>query len=209
MDPDEMVTAIVSAAIAVIVPSALKQFWPEAEPTESVPWFSWLVAGFVGGALGGAASGAMGLAWGGIGNWAAFGAAIGLMQWVALRGYRPVGTWFVVASAFGWTTFVLGARLTTGPDPWWGWIVAGAAVGILQSLSLARWRGAFWWIPANVIAWPIAGTLGIIVGTPLRKDAPVLAWILGWGVVGLVGAVILLAPLTQLKARHGPSRQPA
>ena len=205
MDPNEIVTAIVSTAIAVIVPSALTQFWPEAEPTESVPWFSWSVAGFVGGALGGAASGAMGLAWGGIGNWAAFGAAIGLMQWVALRGYRPVGIWFVVASTLGWTMFVLGGR----PQDPGGWIVAGAAVGILQSLSLARWRGAFWWIPANVIAWPIAGTLGIIAGTPLLKDAPVLAWILGWGVVGLVGAVILLAPLTQLKTRHGPSRQPA
>jgi hypothetical protein len=203
--PEEIVRAIVSAAIAVIVPSVLNQFWPEAEPTESVPWFSWSVPGFVGGSLGGIASGALGPAGAGIGNWAAFGAALGLLQWVALRGYRPVGIWFVFASALGWTMVVLGGGLGEG----WGWIVAGAAVGILQSLSLARWDGAIWWIPANAIAWLIAGWAGITVGTPLVHDTPVLAWIVGWGVVGLVGGVILLAPLSQLKARQGASRQPA
>ena len=101
MDPNEIVTAIVSAAIAAIVPSVLKQFWPEVEPTEAVPLFSWSVAGLVGGAL------------------------------------------------------------------------------------------------------------GIVIGAPLLKDSPVPAWIVGWGVVGLVGAVILLAPSTKLKARHGETRQPA
>lgn len=204
MGPEEIVKAMVSAAIAVIVPGALKQFWPEPELSDTTPWFAWVVAGLIGGALGGIASGALGAAGGGVGNWAALGASVGLMQWVALRGYRPVGVWFVFASAIGWPMFVLGEGLQNGA----GWVIAGVSVGILQSLSLARWSGAFWWIPANGIGWLIAGWVGIVVGL-LLHDAPVLAWIAGWAVAGLVGHAILLAPLTLLKSRQGETRQPA
>jgi hypothetical protein len=170
-----------------------------------VPWFAWVVAGFIGGAMGGIASGILGAAGGGVGNWAAFGTSVGLFQWLALRGFRPVGIWFVFASAVGWTMFVLGEGLFPGG----GWIVAGTAVGILQSLSLARWGGAFWWIPGNAISWPIAGWAGILIGVPIVQDSPVLGWIVGWGVAGLVGAVLLLAPLAMLRKPSGAARQPA
>lgn len=205
MGLDEIVKAVISAAVAVIVPSAIKQFWPEPEPSDSAPVFTWAVAGFIGGALGGLVSGAMGPVGAGIGNWAAFGAAIGLMQWFALRGYRAVGVWFVFASTLGWTLFTLAGGLGGA----WGWIIAGGAVGILQSLSLGQGKGAFWWIVVNPLAWLIAGWAGVIVGMPLVQVNPVLGWIVGWGVVGLVGAIVLIAPLTQLQARGNPLGQPA
>jgi len=53
MGIDEIIKAIISAIIAFTVPTALKQFWPETEQVDSLPWFKWCVAGFVGGALGG------------------------------------------------------------------------------------------------------------------------------------------------------------
>jgi hypothetical protein len=192
---EEIITAVISAVIAFIVPTVLKQFWPEPEQVDSLPWLKWCVAGFVGGALGGIASGAMGSVGGGIGNWAAFGVSIGIMQWFALRGYRSVGMWFIFASMLGWMLFVVG-----GPQG--GWIVAGVAVGLMQYLSLTRWQGAAWWIVANFIAWPVAGAVGYGVGLLLLGSNPVLAWIVGWGVVGLVGAILLLWPLSRLQEKE-------
>ena len=193
MGINEILKTVISAVIAVVVPAALKQFLPEAKREETLPWFQWCVAGFVGGALGGIASGAIGVVGEGIGNWASFGVAIGLLQWFVLRSYRPVAFWFVLASLIGWMLFILGGA--------WGWIVSGVAIGLLQYLGLTQWKGAGWWIPGNIIAWPIAGLVGIAVGTPLMGSNPFLAWIIGWGVVGLVGAMILIVPLSQLKTK--------
>lgn len=53
---EDVVTAIISAVIAFVVPTALKQFWPEPEQVDALPWLKWCVAGFVGGALGGIVS---------------------------------------------------------------------------------------------------------------------------------------------------------
>jgi hypothetical protein len=56
----------------------------------------------------------------------------------------------------------------------------------------------------NPIAWPIAGLVGIAAGLPLVSANPVLAWIFGWGVVGLAGAAILLLPLSHLDEKKSP-----
>ena len=192
---EEIIIAIISAVIAFVVPTVLKQFWPEPEQVDSLPWLKWCVAGFVGGALGGIASGLMGSVGGGVGNWAAFGVSIGLMQWFALRGYRSVGMWFIFASMLGWMLFVVG-----GPQI--GWIVAGIAVGLMQYLVLAQCKGSVWWIVANPIAWPIAGVVGYGVGLLLLGSNPILAWVVGWGVVGLVGAALLLWPLSRLQEKE-------
>lgn len=197
MTQEDIIKWVASAIIGFVVPAALKVFWPkEPDSVESLPWFAWCVAGFVGGALGGLASGILGITGtglGGFGNWAIFGMAIGLFQWFALRGYRSVGIWFILASLIGWTLFMLGGA--------WGWVVSGLAVGILQSLSLTSYRRPFLWIIANPIVWPIAGWAGIAAGTPLVSLNPVLAWIVGWGVVGFVGAILLLLPLGLIKEK--------
>jgi hypothetical protein len=87
--------------------------------------------------------------------------------------------------------------------------VARLVNGILQSLSLARWRRAFWWIPANAIAWFVAGLAGLLVQALLLPATTALGWIVDSDVVGLVGALVLLVPLSELKARPNPTRQPA
>lgn len=190
---DDMIQAIVSAVIAYVVPVILKQFLPPAKVQDSLPVLPWCVAGFVGGALGGIASGMVALAGvggvGGIGNWAAFGTCIGLFQWFALRGYRPVGGWFVLASALGWLIFPVGGAF--------GWMVSGAAVGLLQYLGLTNYKGSGWWIIGNVIAWPLAGVAGLAVMSAFSD--PFLPWIMGGGAAALVGAVVLLFPLSRLK----------
>jgi hypothetical protein len=196
MTIEDVIKAIVSAIIGFVVPSALKQFFPVIRPRDTMPWLEWCIAGFIGGALGGFASGAiglMGVGAGGFGNWAVFGVSIGLLQWFALRGYREVGTWFVVASMLGWMLFIFGGAF--------GWIVSGTAVGLLQYLSLTNYKGAAWWILGNAIVWTVAGAVGIIAGTPLLSMNPVMAWVFGWGVVGFVGAILLLIPLAQLRTR--------
>jgi hypothetical protein len=193
MQSAEIIKTIIAAVISFVVPAALKQFWPKPKRDVSLPSFKWCVAGFAGGALGGLASGILGIMGAGargFGNWAAFGTAVGLLQWLALRGYRPVGTWFIFASMVGWTLFILGGV--------WGWAVSGLAIGILQYLGLTNWKGAAWWIVANPIAWSIAGLIGVVLEKPLLGANPVLGWIVGWGIVGLVGAVVLLLPLSRL-----------
>jgi hypothetical protein len=99
----------------------------------------------------------------------------------------------------GWTIAMYGqiwAGLTGA------FIVAGIAVGLLQFFSMTKYTGAGWWFLGNLIAWPIAGTVGFFVGavvTPMIGFE--LAWIVGWGVVGLVGAIILIVPLSRLKPK--------
>lgn len=193
MGGEEIIKALIGAVIAYSVPKAFDSMIARLETTTVLPWLKWCVAGFMGGALGGFVSallGVTGLSAAGLGNWSAFGACLGIFQWFALRGYRDVGSWFVLASAIGWMLFMVGGTF--------GWVVAGLAVGLMQYLSLTKWKNAHWWIIGNLLAWPIAGWVGVMVGTPLLAVNPALAWVTGWGVVGLVGAIILLVPLTQL-----------
>ena len=78
---NELIEMIASAVIAYIVPKALgsvgKAFTPAGGGERNLPWVQWLIACFIGGAFGGALSGAIGNQ--GFGNWAVYGAAIGIM----------------------------------------------------------------------------------------------------------------------------------
>jgi hypothetical protein len=202
MTTEEILAAVGSAVIAFIVPRILKQAEKEILADDAVPWFGWVMAGLIGGAVGGIASGLLGmfaLGLEGFGNWAAFGAALGLAQWFALGNYRPMGAWFPVASTLGWMIARIG-EISGGLTG--AFIVAGIAVGLLQFFSMTKYAGSGWWFFGNLIGWPIAGAVGFFVGaviTPMIGFE--LAWIVGWGVVGLVGAIILIAPLSRLKPK--------
>jgi hypothetical protein len=196
MTINDILKAVISAAIAYLVPSLLKKAEQGLDQKASLPWLRWIIFGALGGAAGGLVSALMGLVLGGVGNWAAFGMCIGLAQWAALRSYRPVGAWWALASTLGWALFSLGGA--------WGWIVSGLIVGILQSFSMRKYTGAAWWIIANQVAWWIAGAIGLFVGAPMLAGNPALAWLVGWAVVGLLGAAILIVPLTQIKTKNQP-----
>lgn len=199
---EEILAAVGSAVIAFIVPRILKQAEKEILADDAVPWLGWSLAGLIGGAVGGIGSGVLAwFGWGleGFGNWAIFGAALGLAQWFALGNYRPVGAWFPLASMLGWMIAMFGQL---EGDLTGAFIVAGIVVGLLQFFSMTKYAGSGWWFLGNLIAWPVAGTVGFFVGavvTPMIGFE--LAWIAGWSVVGLVGAIILIAPLSRLKPK--------
>ena len=196
MDFGDILKAVVSAVIAYTVPKILAKAGKTIDPDAQVPWLSWSIAGLIGGAAGGIASGLFGmfdLGLEGFGNWAGYGAALGLAQWFVLHNYREVGAWWPVASTLGWMAFNFGG-------PWGGWVVAGLLIGLLQYISLQKYKGAGGWIFANLIAWPIAGGIGYLVGLAVLPFSFELAWVIGWGIVGLAGNILLIAPLGRLSS---------
>ncbi|MBN1584683.1 MAG: hypothetical protein JXA89_28510 [Anaerolineae bacterium] len=205
MKTSDILQTIISAAIAYLVPEFLKDVLPRRARVTSLPWVEWCAAGLVGGALAGLINRMVGPLEDGIGNWAVFGAAIGLAQWFALRGYRDVGMWFVLSSTVGWIFFLLQGCIAASAAregvrfELEGWVAAGAAVGLLQFVGLRKWKQAGWWIPGNIIAWPIAGWAGTTVVALLSKPNRTLAEVVSNAVTSLVGAIILLAPLSRLK----------
>ena len=191
---DEISKAIVSAVIAYLVPRALggigKTFTPTGSRERTLPWVPWLIASFIGGALGGTFSGAIGDQ--GFGNWAVFGAALGIMQWFALRAYLPVGGWWALASAVGWSFAPL-----FGDNPFGGFFV-GLAIGALQIIGLKA-KGQGWWIIGNALAWGLTGFITLFLIEPIGSAFGfVLGWIIGWGMVGAIGASLLQLPLSRL-----------
>jgi len=156
---DDALKTIISGVIAYVLPRALadigKAFSPSQEK-KSLPWVFWVVASFIGGVLGGAFSGAMGEH--GFGNWAVYGATLGIMQWLALRGYLPIGKWWAVASTIGWGF----SSLFVG-NPFGGFLV-GLMVGILQMVG-SKVEGKIWWIGGNALAWGLVALIGAFFAT--------------------------------------------
>ena len=194
---DELTKMIASAVVAYIVPKALsgigKTFTPTDSSERKLPWVQWLIASFIGGAFGGALSGAIGNQ--GFGNWAVYGAAIGIMQWFALRAYLPVGGWWAVASALGWAT----ASLFAG-NPLGGFFV-GLTIGILQIIGLNA-KGLGWWIGGNALAWGVAAILLPLLIEPVGSTFGfILGWMIGWGIIATIGAALLLLPLARLEPK--------
>ena len=191
---DELTKMVASAVVAYIIPKALggigKTFTPAGSSERSLPWAQWLIASFIGGAFGGALSSAMGDQ--GFGNWAVYGATIGIMQWFALRAYLPIGGWWAVASAFGWaiTPIFYGNSL--------GGFFVGLIIGILQIIGL-KVKGVGWWIGGNALAWGVAAILLPMLVEPIGSAFSfILGWMVGWGIIATIGATLLLLPLARL-----------
>ena len=186
---------LISAVVAYLTPKVLANVGKTFEadvPAESrrLPAGPWVLAGLVGGLVGGALSGAMGAQ--GAGNWVVYGAALGIMQWFALRTYLPVGSWWAVASALGWAVAGLGFPVLSGAA------LLGLVVGALQVIGL-KVDGKAWWILGNLIAWTVVAWLGLILGGPIAGALGfVMGWLVNWGLVGFLGHLFLLLPLSKL-----------
>ncbi len=88
---------------------------------------------------------------------------------------------------------------------YFGWAAVGLAVGILQWLLLLKVRRmAILWVPLNLVAWLLAGSLGTFFGLVLLKANfyPPAAWVLGWAVIGLVAAIILGIGLKRMEPKE-------
>ena len=210
MNTDDLTKELVKTAIGFFVPTVAKSILPPAVPRQTIPVMVWCVAGFVGGLIGGlciwfisatytAGSTPALVTIGSISfdvivlsNMAVFGAVMGFFEWFALRGFHnegqsPLGNWFIFASIAGWASFALNSD--------WGWVFVGAAVGVLQIFSLTGFKLSFVWVVFNVIAWPTAGWLSHSVNASLLLNNPDVSRIVGWALVGLIGAVVLIVPL--------------
>jgi hypothetical protein len=201
-----IIESIIGAVIGWLVPKLLERISTEPVPTNKLSWLHWCFALGVGGAIGGFMSGTLAaLGWrtpGGLGNWTAFGVSIGISQWWVLREYLNIRPSWAVLSALGWSVWAY-FQATAAPAPL-GWIMVGLAVGILQWFDLIKrvhWH--ILWVPANAFAWPIAGALGTAFGFALLNSGipfPV-AWVLGWGCVGLIGSLLLGLALVRMRKK--------
>jgi hypothetical protein len=192
--------AIISALVAYLIPKVLDPLFKRAEPASKMvehrfSWGRWVLVHAIGGAAGGALSGALGVGRlntpGGLGNWTAYGACLGIAQWFVLQREKAITPLWAVASTAGWSVWAF-FEAAHAPAPL-GWIFAGLAVGVLQWPILAKRRArAFWWMPANGVAWFIGGSIGVAAGLAMFKSGMSFAssWILGWSLVGVVGSCI-------------------
>ena len=184
---------LISAVVAYLTPKALSKLGHTLESREfsrkgTLPVLPWLLAGAIGGAAGSAFSAAMGNQ--GAMNWAAYGAALGIMQWLVLRNWLPVGAWWALASALGWATFPFIPNV--------GSAVVGLSVGVLQIIGLKA-NGKGWWVAGNLVAWILTGFAAILVASPIGAIfGPVAGWLIGWGLIGFLGFLLLLFPLSKL-----------
>jgi ABC-type multidrug transport system fused ATPase/permease subunit len=191
-----LVKTLVAAVISVLVPWLLKRILPEPATTQSppgqrgtsFPWLRWIGLLALAGGVAGIVSGAMGLVLGGVANWAIFGAAIGIVQWFVLYRLVELGLWFALASVLGWAAFIF-----IQPIGHPTWALIGLLVGALQWVALrGKLKLAGLWIPINALAWFVAGMVGLAAGAILTELAGFgIAWVIGWTIVGGVGAGVL------------------
>ncbi len=202
---ETLITGILSAVVAYVVPKALDNVFKGQKVSAKFPWGYWVIAHAAGGAVGGALSAGLGLSGlntpGGFGNWAVFGASLGIAQWLVLQQYLRIGPAWAVWSAAGWATFSFFAYFKL--PGFIGWTAVGILVGILQWLSLrAVSHKAGWWIPANGIAW-VAGFHIALPITLAARLPPGVNWIFGWGLLAVLGSVITGLAMTRIQKRGG------
>jgi len=205
----EIVLVTIGALVSYVLPKILDPLFKDRDRPAGehrFSWSLWVLGQTIAGALGGtfsAALGAQGLNTPrGLANWAAFGACLGIAQWLVLQIERRVTPLWAVASTLGWAVFAyFQAVEAAGPL---GWIVAGLAIGLLQWPILARRRKrAFWWFPVNALAWFVGGSIGYAAGLGMLQSGMSFAssWVLGWSLVGLIGSAITGFALSRMPGK--------
>ena len=214
----QAVPAAVGAALAWVVAKLLEPVLDRidrkrtAEEKEqeaaAFPWKRWCIAHAVAGGIAGAVGGWLGPAGlhpsGRVGIWLVFGAVVGLAQWIVLRRDETVGPFWAAASVLGWSVWPLFQDTEKIPG-YFALSAVGLVIGTLQWTVLRRTREKTqFWAPANIVAWPIASTLGLtgsvvsmVAGVPLT-----VARIGGWAAVGLLGSLILGWALGRMPRRE-------
>lgn len=201
-----LIETIFIAAAAFLITAILNLFYKKDSPSlPGFPWALWVVVHLVVGALGGSLTVSMqGSIFGGIGNWALLGAFIGIVQWMVLRRYIPVGIFWAVSSTLGWSVFSI-IHAAQAPSPL-DWFLTGIFVGFLQWLCLTgKARGTAWWILSNGFAWLVGGFLGTYAGLLLLQitQNPIFSMVVGWAITGLIVGLILGIPMVKMKEVPG------
>jgi hypothetical protein len=197
-----LIETIICAVLAYLVTLLLSVIRKKDTPNYTkFPWGRWCFALMLGGGGGGLINGALqGAIFGGIGNWAAFGAAIGIMQWLVLSRYIPVGMFWALASTIGWSSLALFQALVL-PTPL-DWFLSGIIVGLLQWLLIRKTvANCRIWVLVNGVAWLAGGFTGVFGGLAFLQvvQNPVITWLVGWTFIGLIAALILGLALADMK----------
>ena len=210
---DTIFKEVIGVLVSYFLTLILDKFFrpnPQSSTEYRFPWPTWILALTIGAGIGGTLSAALGVQGlntpGGLGNWAAFGACLGIAQWLVLQKEARLSAFWPVASALGWSVFAF-FEAAKAPGPL-GWIFAGLAVGLLQWPILSkRRRHAFWWVPANIAATFLGGSLALAAGVGMKgaglSDASV--WVLGWSLVGLFGSLITGFALSRMPLKQTAS----
>lgn len=172
-------------------------------PEQWFPWVRWCFAHAIGGGVGGVLSATLGAISlktpGDVANWATLGASLGIAQWFVLEPHLRISALWVLTSALGWSVF---AFFPGRPE---GWFIAGLAVGFLQWLFLRRKvaKGAFWWVPANAVAWAVAGLIASIVLWAIQQYGGIpfpISFVLAAPLGGLIGGLLIGFVLARMTA---------
>jgi hypothetical protein len=199
---DTTIATIISAIVAFVIPKLLDPVFKKGGSSSKFHWGMWIIAHAAAGALGGALSAGLGLSGlntpGGMGNWAVFGACLGITQWLVLQRYIRIRPMWAVWTTIGWATFSLFQILQL--PGFIGWTIVGLIIGVLQWFTLRKvGKNTGWWIPANIIAW--VGAFHIALPITLAAGFPPgLDWIFGWSLLAVIASVITGIAMSRVSA---------
>lgn len=125
-------------------------------------------------------------------GWVLAGVSVGFMQWLVMRRLLYGSSWWVLASAAGWSG---GGALATLVDlPGTQPSLIALSLGIMQWLVLRRrLQRAGWWILASTVSWLLGGiaaegVIGVVGAAGLILGIAVLGTVAG----AATGAALLL-----------------
>lgn len=180
--------------------SVLKDVHDIVKEEAKTPGGQWVLLHTLGGAIGAVISAMMGLALGGLANWAVFGLTLGIIQMFMLKDVRKYTIFWLIFSGLAWA-IMAGSPIGN----FMALVVTGSVLGILQGLLIAfKRRRAYLWLGANVIAWPIGGAIGFVVAGEVTKRGA-----FGFDfVAGLAGSCFVASIFLWAAIRNMPKRLP-
>ena len=191
---DILIKGVLIPALSFFATELIKKLFPGED--DGFPWLRWLSLCAIGGVIGAVFSASMGMTFSGFGNWAAYGAAVGILQAVALEPFLHVGGWWAAATTLGWTIVPVAPIII-------GTVLAGFLVGILQApLLQVGINKIVLWIMLNAVVCPFSAFIGIIVqGFIEPTSLGFLAFFLSSGVGTLSGSIVTGTFLSTLRTR--------
>jgi hypothetical protein len=134
-----------------------------------------------------------------------FGGSVGVAQWLVLRTRIADAGWWMLASFLAW--IVIGALARTLEQTLslaFAPAVAGAVVGVLQSLVLRRHvrRSGLWVVASTIgwgLSWPVAGALDVVVALVVTDE--IVGYVVLYAIIAAVVGVFTWPALILLLGR--------
>lgn len=178
-------------------------------------WLAWVLASATAGALIGSQAEPTSHLW----ELVAYGCAVGVAQWVILRGYLPGAGWWILASALGWflgsiVVFTTYDTITYISDllrsvvrlPRGTLLPVSISAVYCAALGTAQWfilrrhtQDAGWWVFASVVGGTVGGAAYAACSAILLRNGAIHWAVHGtvtqganWAVYGAVTGLVLV-----------------